>query len=178
VRAPLAAALLAALALAAPAGAHVIASPSFLTAGEETTIEFSVPNEREAPMTGFAVTAPAGLRIVGAEETEGWVATVDGQTVTWSGRSVPAKLSETFGIRLEADSEPGAVDLDAEQLYADGSVRWPVTLTVVPGASDSGSDGGGSWVVLVAILALGVLVTTAIAVLAWRRRSARSLQER
>ena len=172
-RAPLAATLLAALALAAPAGAHVIASPSFLAAGEETTIELSVPNERGAPMTGFAVKAPAGLRIVGTEETEGWVATVDGQTVKWSGESVPAKLSETFGIRLEAVGEPGAVDLDVEQLYADGSVRWPVTLTVVPAASGSNSDGGGSWVVLVAILALGVLVTMAIAVLALRRRAGR-----
>lgn len=169
-RTPLAAAFLAALALAAPAGAHVIASPTFLATGDTATIDLSVPNERDEPMTSFAVTAPAGLRIVGVEETEGWVATVDGQTATWSGGSLPAKLSETFGIRLEAVGEPGAVDLDVEQRYADGNVRWPVSLTVVPSASDSGSDRGGSWLVLGAILALGVLVTTAIALLALRRR--------
>jgi uncharacterized protein YcnI len=173
VRAPLAAALLAALVLASPAGAHVVASPSFLATGETKTIELSTPNERDAPMTGLVVTVPAELRVVGAEETEGWAATVVGQTVTWSGGSLPAKLSETFGLRLEATGEPGALDLDAEQRYADGKVRWPVTLTIVPGTTSS--DLGISSLVVVVIVGVGLLVTTAIALLAWRRR--KSLQE-
>jgi hypothetical protein len=175
VRASLAASLLAALALAAPAGAHVIASPSFLSSGSTETIELSAPNERDAPMTSFAVTVPPGLEIVSAEETEGWTGSVDGQTATWAGASLPAKLSATFGLRVEATGEPGSVELATEQRYADGEVRWPVALTIVPG--DEPEDAGGSALVVGVIVGIGVLVTAAVGVLAWRRRSG-SLQER
>jgi hypothetical protein len=170
VRAPIAAALLAALALAAPAGAHVIASPTFLASGSTETIELSVPNERDAPMTSLVVTAPPGLEIVGAEESKGWNAVLEGQTVvTWSGGSLSTALSETFGLSVKATAQPGPVDLDVEQRYADGKVRWPVALTIVPGAT--GEDSGSSGLVVGVIAAIGVLVTAAIALLAWRRRA-------
>jgi hypothetical protein len=174
----LAAALALALVLAAPAAAHVIASPTFLPAGETQTLELSVPNERDAPMTSFVLTAPAELEVVGAEDTEGWDAAVVGQTATWSGGTLPSKLSETFGLRVQATGEPGAVELEAEQRYADGEVRWPVALTIVPGTADSSSGGGGGLVI--ALVAVGVVVTLAVglvAVLA-RRRRAGPLQER
>jgi LPXTG-motif cell wall-anchored protein len=163
----------AALILVAPAAAHVVASPAFLSSGATETIELSVPNERDTPMASFVVTAPAGLEIVQAEESEGWNAAVEGTTATWSGGSLPAKLSETFGLRVMAIAEPGALDLDAEQRYADGTVRWPVTLTIVPGTPSS--DAGSSSLVVVVIVGVGLLVTTAIVLLARRRR--KSLQE-
>ena len=166
---------IAALALALPARAHVVASPTFLASGATETIELSTPNERDAPMTSFVVTVPSELEIVGAEETEGWSAAVDGRVASWSGGSLPPKLSETFGLRVRATAEPGPVELDAEQRYADGKIRWPVSLTIVPGAGSSSS--GGSGLVIGVIIAVGVLVTAAIAALAWRRRG-RPLQER
>ena len=174
-RSIVAATFLAALCAAAPAGAHVIASPTFLAQGSTETIELAVPNERDAPMTAFAVTVPDGIAIKAAEPTAGWDAAVDGRTATWSGGSVPSVLSETFGLTIEANVEPGPVELDAEQRYADGKVRWPVSLTIVPGTGPSSS--GGSGLVIGVIVVVGVLVGAAIAALAWHRRS-RPLQER
>jgi uncharacterized protein YcnI len=168
----LAAALAAVLVLTEPARAHVIASPTFLRAGEAQTLELSVPNERDATMTGFVVTAPAGLEIAGAESPEGWSATVEGQIVTWSGGSLPSKLAETFGLRVQATGDPGGIELDAVQRYADGEVRWPVALTIVPGAADAGSDSGSSGLLVAAIVAIGLAVFAAIGLLAWRRRPA------
>jgi len=168
----LVAVLAGALVLAAPAGAHVIASPTFLFAGETRTLELSVPNERDATMTGFVVTAPPGLEIVDAAEVEGWLANVEGQVATWSGGSLPAKLAETFGLTIRPTGEPGAVEFDAEQRYADGTVHWPVSLTIVPSSGDASSDSGGSGLLLGAIVAVGVVVSAGIGLLAWRRRSA------
>jgi hypothetical protein len=175
VRSALAAALLCALWAAAPAAAHVIASPAFLAQGSTQTIELSAPNERDAPMTAFTVTAPEGIEIASAEESVGWEAVVEGKTATWSGGSLPPALSETFGLQLRATAKPGPAELEAEQLYADGKVRWPVSLTIVPATGSSSS--GSSWLVIGAIVAVGGLVTAAIALLAWRQRKGQ-LQER
>lgn len=167
-RSALAAALLLALWAAAPAAAHVIASPAFLAQGSTQTIELSVPNERDAPMTAFTVTAPEGIDIASAEESTGWEAVVEGQTATWSGGSLPAALSETFGLEIRATAAPGSAELEAEQLYADGKARWPVSLTIVPATGSSSS--GGSGLVIGVIVAIGALAAAAIALLAWRRR--------
>jgi hypothetical protein len=168
----LVAVLAGALVVAAPAGAHVIASPTFLFAGETRTLELSVPNERDATMTGFVVTAPPEVEIVGAESAEGWAEAVDGRVATWSGGSLPAKLAETFGLTIRPPGEPGAVELEAEQRYADGTVPWPVSLTIVPGNGETSSNSGGSGILLGAIVAVGVAISAAIGLLAWRRRSA------
>jgi hypothetical protein len=177
VRGRLAATVGAALVVATPASAHVIPSPTFLAVGETQTIELSVPNERDAPMTSFVVRAPAGIEVVEAESPEGWSALVEGPVATWSGGSIPALLSETFGLRVRATGDPGAVELEAEQRYADGEVRWPVVLTIVPGSSTSAtasSSGAGTTVVV--LVGLGLLVASGVAALAWLRR--RALQER
>jgi hypothetical protein len=168
----LVAVLAGALVPVAPAGAHVIASPTFLYAGETQTLELSVPNERDATMTGFVVRAPSKVEIVGAESAEGWTESVEGQVATWNGGSLQAKLAETFGLTIRPTGEPGAVELDAEQRYADGKVRWPVSLTVVPASGDTSSDSGGSGLLVAAIVAVGVAISAAIGLLAWRRRSA------
>ncbi len=168
----LVAVLAGALAVAAPAGAHVIASPTFLYAGETATIELSVPNERDAPMTGFVVTVPPEIEVVGAAEVEGWAGNVEGQVVTWSGGSLPAKLAETFGLTIRPTGEPGAVELDSEQRYPDGKVPWPVSLTVVPGSSTSGSNASsGSAPVVILLAGIGILVAAGVGALAWRRRA-------
>jgi hypothetical protein len=161
----------AAFVLGAPARAHVIVSPTFLPVGETQTIELSVPNERDAPMTGFVVTAPAGLDVSGAESAEGWSASVEGQVATWSGGSLPAKLSVTFGLKVRANAEPGQLELQAEQRYADGEVRWSVALTIVPGSDATGSDSGSSGLLVGAIVAIGLFMTAAISLLARRRRA-------
>ena len=157
-----------ALALAGPAAAHVVATPAFLPSGSSRSITFAGPNERDDPMTAFVLTAPAGLEITHAHEVEGWDESVEGSSAAWLGGSVAPDEEVGFGVTLEADADPGVVELRAEQRYADGSVvSWPVALTITP-AEDSPSQN----LALAGVVALiGVLSVVAIAMLAWRRRA-------
>jgi uncharacterized protein YcnI len=169
----LAAAAVTALLVAPPAGAHVAVTPTFLESGRAGTIELSGPNERDAPMTGFAVTVPAGLELLHANAAEGWLESVERATAVWSGGSLAPGAEATFAVHLSASAEPGPVELEVEQRYADGVVRWPVTLTVVPASGSSSQTGR----LLIVIGLIGALALVAIGVLAWRVR-ARPLEER
>jgi hypothetical protein len=157
-----------ALLFALPAAAHVIAAPAFVPSGSSQSVTFSGPNEREFPMTAFALTVPQGLEITHAHEIEGWDESIDGPTATWLGGPLAPNAEIGFGITLEADVEPGVVELQAVQRYPDGSaVSWPVALTVTP-ADESPSQN----LALAGVVGLiGVLCVVAVAMLAWRRRS-------
>ena len=166
-------AALAALVTVPIAAAHVVVSPTFVESGGTGTIELTGPNERDAPMTGFAVTAPEGIAIVHAHGPEGWEASVAGQSASWTGGTLAAGAEATFGLVLDVGADPGTVDLAVEQRYPDGVVRWPVSLTVTP-AADSPSEN----LALAGVVGLiGVLALAAVAALVWRRR-ADALQER
>jgi uncharacterized protein YcnI len=157
-----------ALALASPAAAHVVATPAFLPSDSSRSITFTGPNERDDPMTAFALTVPAGIEIVHAHEIDGWEESVAGSTATWVGGSLAPNEDVAFGMTLEADVEPGVVQLQADQRYDDQSVvSWPVALTITP-AEESPSQN----LALAAVVgSIGVLLVAAIAMLAWRRRS-------
>jgi uncharacterized protein YcnI len=157
-----------ALILADPAAAHVVATPTYLPSESSESITFEVPNERATPMTEFTVTAPSGLVIHHGNPAAEWTGVADGTSATWTGGSLPPKQTERFGILLKADVDPGLVQLDAKQLYDDGSVvSWPVQITVVPAAESPRQN-----LALAGIVAfIGVLVVVAIAMLAWRRRT-------
>ena len=159
---------LALLLLASPAAAHVIAAPAFVPSGGSESVTFSGPNEREVPMTAFALTVPEGLEIAHAHEIEGWDESIDGSTATWLGGPLAPDAEIGFGITLEADVEPGVVELQAVQRYRDGGeVSWPVALTITP-ADESPSQN----LALAGVVGLiGVLLVAAVAMLAWRRRS-------
>ncbi len=154
------------LAAAGTAAAHVVATPGFLPSGSSESIAFSVPNERDDPMTAFALTVPAGLQIEHAHEAAGWDESVDGSTATWTGGSAASGVEVAFGMTLRADAAPGVVELQAEQRYADGGVvSWPVALTVTP-ATESPSQN----LALAGVVALiGVLTVVAVVLLARRR---------
>ena len=122
-----------ALLLASPAAAHVFAAPPFVPSGSSESVTFSGPNERDVPMTAFALTVPSGLEIAHAHEVEGWDESIDGSTATWLGGPLAPNAEIGFGITLDADVEPGVVELQAVQLYGDGGeVSWPVALTITP----------------------------------------------
>ena len=143
-------------------------TPAFLPSGSSESITFSAPNERDDPMTTFVLTVPEGVVIEHAHEVDGWEESLDGSTATWAGGSLAPDVEVGFGATLQADSEPGVVELQAEQRYEDGAVvRWPVALTITP-AEDNPSQN----LALAGVVGLiGVLVVAAIAMLAWRRRS-------
>jgi uncharacterized protein YcnI len=158
-----------ALLLAAPpAYAHVIAQPAFVPSGSSASISLAAPNERDAPMTGFAITAPDGIALEHAHEVDGWSESLEGSTATWMGGSLAPDAEATFGATVEAETEPGVVRLTAEQRYDDGSVvTWPVDLTITP-AEDSPTQN----LALAGVVGLlGLLVVVAIAMVAWRRRA-------
>jgi len=169
------AAALIGLAATGTASAHVIAAPTFLASGSSESITFSGPNERDDPMTAFSLTVPDGLEIEHAHEVDGWSESFDGSTATWTGGALAPDVEAAFGVTLKADAEPGIVELTAEQRYADGGVvSWPVVLTITP-AKESPSQN----LALAGIVALiGVLAVVAVAMLAWRRRTTGTLQEK
>jgi hypothetical protein len=156
------------LLLAPSAAAHVVAAPAFVASGSSGSVTFSGANERDVPMTAFALTVPAGLEIAHAHELEGWDETVDGSTATWRGGPLAPTEEIAFGITLDADVEPGVVELQAVQRYPDGGeVSWPVALTITP-AEESPSQN----LALAGVVGLiGLLLVVAVAMLAWRRRS-------
>lgn len=154
------------------ASAHVTAEPAFVTSGERQTLAIEAPNEREAAMSGLAVTVPPELSIVETTQAEGWEDEVSDRTASWSGGALPAGATATFSLVVEASGEPGEVILDARQLYPGAAqVEWAVPVTVLPGAEPSGSSAP-----VLLIAGIGLVLALGLATLFLRR--SRSLQER
>jgi uncharacterized protein YcnI len=158
--------LVVALALIAPAGAHVTARTPYLYAATSSEFQLDVPNERDAPMTGFHVSVPAGFDVVSAEPNGKWLPVVGETSVFWAGGVLRAGAQTTFQLKVDAPSTPGAASFTALQHYANGAaVDWRVPLTVLPADKPSQQFGRAIVVGLVGLLGL-----VAIGVLAWRRR--------
>ena len=129
-----AAAGFAVLVVVAPAAAHVIPQPAYLTPGQHTTITFAAPNERlPHRLVRLTITAPAGIELANAPAPHGWTLSIAGRTATWSGRAAP---QDPFRILTSTSLEPGIVQFHAVQRYDDGGlVRWKVAFTILPAAT-------------------------------------------
>jgi hypothetical protein len=172
---------MAALVLVGIANAHLSAEPSFLEVGGKQRIVLTVHNDRHEPMTGFRLTVPDDLRILGTGGSSGWNEGVQGTAATWTGSSLAPDTPATFEVDLEAVTlEPGTVELQGDQLYAgEESVTWPVSLTVVPpGGSPPENDGGVGGTAIAILAALGALVAVSFGAVLWQRRRGGSLQEK
>ena len=166
---------LVALGMPAAALGHVVATPSFLPSESTKSISFSGPNERDLPMKSFSLSVPRGLVIRHAHEVDGWSETTDGETATWHGGSLAPEAEVTFGLTIEAEADPGVVDVVAVQRYGDAAVvRWSVPITVTPAEETPSQNLALAGVVGI----VGALLLLAIALLAWRRREVRALQEK
>ena len=150
-----------ALALSGTASAHVFPTPQFIASQSIESVTLDVPNERDKPMTGFVVTAPAGVEIERAYPAEGWTDEIDDASARWTGGSLAALTTTKFEIALEAGTEPGEVVLETELLYDSGAVvRWPVPITVIP-ADDTSSQNLGFAAIIGAaglLVVLGVII--------------------
>jgi hypothetical protein len=158
----------------APAQAHVVPWPVAVPQGEAVDVALSGRNERERPMVEFSVTAPAGVTLEHAHPHDGWTERITGSTATWSGGSLPYDRDLDVLLTVRAAVAPGRLELRAEQRYADGgTVRWPVSLTVVPGEGDTSGNMAVRDIVIGGGVALvGLLLVAALALLSRRRRGA------
>ena len=87
-----------ALALAAPAAAHITAVLPFIAANDSATVSLSGPNERGEAMIRFDVTVPSEFRIVHAHPADGWESRVRGSTATWTEGSLAPGAEATFKL--------------------------------------------------------------------------------
>ena len=158
-----------ALVFAGAASAHVVAMPTYIPSKGSEAIILEVPNERPDPMTSFVVNVPSGIDIEHVHPAAGWTESVDGSTARWTGGSLPAHKQVDFRVTLKADVEPGAVTLDAEQLYDGGGVvAWPVSITITPAAQSPSQN-----IALAGVVGMiGLLVVVAVVMLSRRRRVA------
>ena len=155
---------IAALVLAGPAAAHVVAMPTYVASKGSESILLAVPNEREKPMTSFVVKAPSGSRSRTCIRSPGGTSRRRVRPPRpGPGRSLPPRKEVGFRLTLTADAQPGTLDLDAEQRYPDGGiVQWPVTMTITPPAKSPSQN-----LALAGVVGLiGLLVVAAIVMLA------------
>lgn len=112
-----------ALALAAPAAAHVSVLPSLLPSGAETTLEIELPSLRPGRQPTALAVSGQGLEQLSAR------------------RVGPSGGETRWRVRVRVDAAPGPLALALAARYADGgSVRVVQTLTVVPAAAEPDSD--------------------------------------
>jgi len=162
-----------ALLLPAVASAHVTITPPFVEDGVRTEIVFETPNERPPhATTTLAVTAPNGVAIVSATAPAGWLATVAGSTVTWSGGRIEGRAAVTFPMRIVAHVEAGTYRFGAVQTYDDGAtVDWKADLAVLPAAGTAASEQRPWGAVVAAIAAIAVIAASVVGVRLLRRSS-------
>ena len=150
--------LVAALVLPAAAAAHITIAPPFVEDGVETEISLTVPNERPPHATvAVRATIPAGVSIESAAAPEGWRATIDGSTVTWSGGRIEGRSDSTFPLRIRANVRAGTYAVAASQTYDDAAtVRWTSDLSVLPATGTAAPD-QRPWAAIVAAV-VGIVV--------------------
>ncbi len=141
--------LVATLALAATASAHVTLQPEEAPAGGFTRLDVRVPNERDnAGTTKVEVEFPPGFVFVSTEPVAGWTAkitkrkldkpveaegeqqTEEVNTITWTGDGKTGIVKpgefQDFGLSLGMPDKPGTkLTFKALQTYSNGEVvRW------------------------------------------------------
>ena len=165
------------LLLPAAASAHVTIAPPFVEDGARIEIAFETPNERPPhATTRLSVTAPAGIAVVSATAPTGWLVTVAGSTVTWSGGRVEGRAALTFPILIVVHVPAGTYRFEAVQTYDDGAtVDWKANLAVLPATGSAAPERRPWGTVAAAITAIVVIAASLVGVRLLRRRS---LQDR
>src|SRR4028119_1089442 len=134
------------LALAAPAGAHVVVSPEGGTADASETLTVSVPTEKEVPTTEIRVEVPEGFLLSGVQPVPGWEHAFEEDggivtAVTFSGGEIGPREFQQFLVQAEAPAGPGGDPRRAAQTYEDGSV---VEWTGAPDSEEPPPVGGAA----------------------------------
>ena len=148
-----------ALALAAPAGAHLSITPNVIRTGSLVDLVFSVPNADDAQgIDHVTLGIPQDFQLDDAEAKPGWTQSRTGQAITWSGGHIPKGQYATFAIRGTAPAKAETVLFNVLVGYRTGkSITYRVGLAVdsnVP--RDNGARTLGKAALLVALVAAGL----------------------
>jgi uncharacterized protein YcnI len=156
------AALVAALALAPVAGAHLSINPSSVETGKLVDLTFAVPNEDDAyGVNHVTLGIPVAFQLDDAEAKPGWTQSRTQQAITWSGGNIPKGQYATFSIRGTAPDKAETVLFNVLVGDRTGkSITYRVGLDVEPyGTVDHGARRLGKAALIVAavaaVLALG-----------------------
>lgn len=122
----LAASLVAVVAFARPAAAHVTVQPGEAEQGGYTKLTFRTPNESDTAATvKLEVELPAEIELARTKPIPGWTTTVDGKTIRWEGGRIEPGQFQEFDISVGPLPEVDQVEFKATQTYEDGLVvRW------------------------------------------------------
>jgi uncharacterized protein YcnI len=153
-----------ALALAAPAAAHLSVDPSAIHTGQLADITFSVPNADDAMgIDHITLGIPPDFQLDDGEAKPGWAQSRAGQAITWSGGRIPRGQYATFSIRGTAPAK--AETLLFNVLVGDRAgktitYRAPLAVTAATGQDKGARTLGKAALgvaILAAVLALGAL---------------------
>lgn len=129
--AAVAAAVLALLALAPAASAHVSVDPPTAAAGGLVQLTFTVPSEQQDQDTvGLDVTLPQGFLLESAQQVPGWTTVVDKAAdrtptaVHWSAGQAGPGTFVTFSIRGRMPRGGSTAAFPAVQRYTRTTVSW------------------------------------------------------
>jgi uncharacterized protein YcnI len=155
-----------ALALAAPAGAHLSIDPPKVVKGQLVDLVFSVPNQGDAiGVDHVTLGIPQDFALDDAEAKPGWTQSRTGQAITWSGGMIPKGTFARFSIRGTAPAKAETVLFNVLVGNRTGkSITYRVGLDVT---STPEHDSGARTLaraalgvaILAAVLALGALFT-------------------
>ena len=153
-----------ALALAAPAAAHLSIDPAHVHKGQLVELVFSVPNEDDAiGVDHVTLGIPQDFQLDDMEAKPGWTQSRTGQAVTWSGGLIPKGTFARFSIRGTAPRKAETVLFNVLVGDRTGkSITYRVGLDVTATADrDKGARTLGKAAlgvaIVAAVLALGAL---------------------
>jgi uncharacterized protein YcnI len=164
------------LALAGPAFAHAIMSPSVVPKGESQQFTLSVPTEEEGQTTTkIVLTVPEGFAVDSFEAEPGWTRAVKASgsgedavvdTITWTGGKVPTDEDSVFRFNARASSS-GTVAFKVRQYYSDGTVvDWAgaegsdTPAPTIRAVSDLGGSSTDTLTIVALVLAAAALVVS------------------
>jgi uncharacterized protein YcnI len=119
------AALLGALALAAPASAHIDPDPTSVPAGSQATVAFTVEHGcEESDTTKLEIKVPDGVTDARFVAKEGWTGSTSDGVVTITGGPLGHDTEDRFSITFTAPATEGA------------TLRFPIIQTCEVGSID------------------------------------------
>lgn len=110
---------------AGPAFAHVEADPDQVKPGKRTTVTFTAGHGcDDSPTTGMRFRVPKQVRDAEPVEKDGFTASVNGNTIEFSGGSIPGDEEASFEITFTPPKKKGDLVWRVVQVCEEGTERW------------------------------------------------------